>query len=92
MKTLTRPVHYISGYRIAQARRNCEFFFGSFFESCDLDETCRMFIIKLKKTVKVKNENGEITTERISDHVDIDRFKRFWGPQWVLKYEASVLA
>ena len=86
----TREVHYVSGYRIAQARRNCEFYFGAFFISCELHDSNRVFLIKIKEKIKVKNKNGTVTTESVHDYIDIERYKEFWGPQWKLMYDASV--
>lgn len=85
-------VYHISGFRLAQARKACRFFFGDFYISCDLNPVDRVFDIRLNKTLKIK-KGVNITEEKIEDYIDIDGFKKFWGPQWRLMIynEAEVI-
>lgn len=82
-------VYFVSGFRESQARKVCEFFFGDFFISCELNGRERIFEIKINKHLKIKNVDGTIRIEKIEDYVDMVHFKKFWGGQWKVTYEVN---
>lgn len=71
-------VYHVSGFLLSNARKVCRFIFGDFFISCDLNKVERVFIIRLNKELKTKE--GKLY--KIDDYVELDYFKKFWGPQW----------
>lgn len=75
-------VYYITGFLPTNARKVCRFVFGDFFTKLILDEDNLQFIIILKKELNI---DGKKCTP--GDVADIEYFKDFWGPQWVLVYE-----
>lgn len=80
-------VYRIGNYQISNARKNCKYIFGDFYISCDLNERERTFDIRLYKTLKVKDKVGNIKKEPISDYVDIEHFKNYWGAQWRILFD-----
>lgn len=82
-------VYHISGMQVAHARKICKFVFGDFFISCNLIQQERIFDIKVNESLKVKQPNGTIKVHPLSDYVDIEHFKKFWGMQWKIRYDKS---
>lgn len=72
----------ISNFVIANCRKNCRYIFGDFFISAKMNEPERVFEIMLHKSLPVRQASGQIIYEPISDYIDIEKFKRFWGAQW----------
>lgn len=79
-------VYRISNFLVSNARKVCKFFFGDFYISCDLNERERCFEIRLRKEIIVKQKDGRTKTEDIEDYIDIDHFKKYWGPQWKIMF------
>lgn len=75
-------VFYISGFLVSNARKMTEFIFGDFFIRCDLNEKLRRFEIMVHK--ELKSNTGEVF--KIEDYVEIEHFKKYWGPQWVIMH------
>lgn len=82
-------VYRIGNYLLANARKNCRFFFGDFFISAELNARERVFEIRLKKQIKVRDENGKVRIENINDYVEIESFKKYWGAQWRLMFSTD---
>lgn len=76
----------IGNYVISNCRKNCRYIFGDFFISAKMNERERVFEINLHKELPVRQPNGEIVMEPITDYVDIEKFKRFWGAQWRITF------
>lgn len=76
-------IYRISNYMLANARKNSQYIFGEFLVGVKINERERVFEIRLHKTLKVKQE-GKIVEEKIEDYVDLERYRKFWGPQWKL--------
>lgn len=79
-------VYRIGGYILSNCRKNCRFYFGDFYISASLNERERVFEINLKETLPVRQPNGSIIDEPITDYVDIEKFKKFWGAQWRITF------
>lgn len=76
----------IGNYVISNCRKNCRYIFGDFFISAKMNERERVFEISLHKSRPVRQENGEIIEEPITDYIDIEKFKRYWGAQWRITF------
>lgn len=79
-------VYRIGGYILSNCRKNCRYIFGDFFISAKLNEKERVFEINLHKDLPVRQEDGTVVREPITDYVDMDKFKKFWGAQWRITY------
>lgn len=79
-------VYRIGGMIISNCKKVCRFCFGDFYVSAKLNAIDRVFEITLKKELPVRQENGEIIMEQITDYVDIEKFKNFWGAQWRITF------
>lgn len=74
--------YYISGFIISNARKMTEFIFGDFFIRCDLNQKLGRFEIMVHR--ELKSTKGEIF--KLEDYVEIEHFKKWWGPQWVIMH------
>jgi hypothetical protein len=80
-------VYRIGNFLIAQTRKMCKYIFGDFYISSDINERERVFEIRLHKYLKIKDEKGFVKKVPIEDYVDIQAFKKFWGPQWRIMFD-----
>lgn len=81
------PIMYnICGFRVAQVRKVCSFFFGDFYRDTEIDRVNRIFLIRVNKTLKIK-QGDKIKEEKIEDYVDIESFKKHFGGTWKIIYD-----
>lgn len=82
-------IYKIGNYCSATCRRNCRYHFGSFFIDAYINQNDRVFDIRLHKTLPVRQPDGSVKEEIIDDYVNIEKYKKFWGPQWRLIFMKS---
>lgn len=85
-------VYRISNFLLPNAKKVSRFIFGEFFVSCELNQRERIFEIRINKTLTSKKKVGDKIVETVhdvEDYVDIENFKKFWGPQWKIMYDSS---
>lgn len=82
-------VQRVDNYLLANARKNCKYIFRQFFVSCSLNQEERRFEIRVYKTINVRQEDGSVKIADIEEYVDIEDFKKWWGPQWKIIYHTS---
>lgn len=77
-------IYFVDGFQAHQAKRVCEFFFGDYFIKIKLIQEKREFHVTLKKTVTISGKEVPV-----SEFLDLEDFKSYWGAQWKLFYEPT---
>lgn len=76
--------YFIAGFQVHQAKKVCLYFFGDYFVSIRMNTKEHCFDIKLKKSLKIKGVDTPVT-----ELLDVNDFKSYWGPAWRLLYEVE---
>lgn len=79
-------IYKIGNYCQATCRRNCKYHFGQFYINAKINQNDRVFDIELHETLLMRTPNGEVVQKSIHEFVNIEKYKKFWGPQWRLKF------
>jgi len=70
---------YANGMTIGNVRKIAKFYFGSFYVDAKKNDKQMIFEIYLKDKIETKDE-----VMALSDYIDVDYFKEFWGNAWKL--------
>lgn len=85
-------IYKIGNYCNACCRRNCRYIFGSFFHYAIINQDDRVFDIQIHETLPLRQPDGTIVQKSIHEFVNIEKFKKFWGPQWRIIFIKSEIA
>lgn len=82
-------IYKIANYCNSTAKRNSRYIFGSFLIDARINQNDRVFDIQIHETIPVRQPDGSVKHESVRDYVNIEKYKKYWGPQWRLKFIKS---
>lgn len=73
-----RKGYNVQGLLLSNVKEFCDYIFGQFYVDAKINRHENVIELILKKTINVKQENGQFKEETIGEYVDMEHFNKRW--------------